>query len=160
MDAKILAAAVFVTCGLAITPARAADDDELRGLFACLPLTADAARLACLDRETRALQQRDVADRARPRGDAPRSRDTRAERAARSEEEAFRPVDDVLVEATLFAGRWLFATKANGVWQQATPVELGRSPRVGDRLRVRRGALGSYLANVGDGPAIRVRRLR
>lgn len=153
---------VLATLALAGSPAgaAAASDSELRPLFACLTLADTAARLACFDRETRLLENRQPAssDRDDPAGGSEQPAERRAARPAATR--TFQPIDDVLVEVTLFSGRWLFATKNNGIWQQAVDLELGRTPRVGDRLRVRRGALGSFLANVGDGPAVRVRRLR
>lgn len=135
---------------------------ELEPLFACLPVAGDAARLACLDHETRMLERRsrDTSDRASSGTTHEAEIATRPSARTRSKPLAFQPIDDVLVEATLFAGRWLFATKNSGIWQQAENGELGRTPRVGDRLRVRRGALGSFLANIGDGPAVRVRPSR
>lgn len=54
-------------------------------------------------------------------------------------------------------GEWLFVMEDGSVWRQIDGRMWGR-PRAGQTAVVRRAALGSYLMNVGDAPAIRVRR--
>ncbi len=80
--------------------------------------------------------------------------------AEKNERAPFTPVDTPLTGAHLAGGRWLFTTETSGVWIQAEAAELGRTPRIGDRFRVRRGVIGGYLANIGTGPAIRVRSVQ
>lgn len=52
---------------------------------------------------------------------------------------------------------WVFTMEDGSVWRQIDGRMWGR-PRAGETAVVRRAALGSYMMNVGDAPAIRVRR--
>lgn len=54
-------------------------------------------------------------------------------------------------------GEWIFTMENGSVWRQIDGRMWGR-PRAGEPAVVRRAAMGSYLMNVGDAPAIRVRR--
>lgn len=56
-------------------------------------------------------------------------------------------------------GKWIFVLATGAVWTQ-TDLQSIRTPKVGDPIRIRRGALGSFLATVKDRPAIRMKRLR
>lgn len=53
-------------------------------------------------------------------------------------------------------GKWLFVLEDGARWAQ-TDTKYVR-PEVGDKIRIRRAAMGSYLANVNDATAIRVKR--
>lgn len=57
-------------------------------------------------------------------------------------------------------GKWAFELPDGARWVQIDSRNLARDPRSGQSLRLRRGAMGSYLANVDDQIAIRVRRIR
>lgn len=54
---------------------------------------------------------------------------------------------------------WVFTMEDGSVWRQIDGRMWGR-PRAGETAVVRRAALGSFMMNVGDAPAIRVRRER
>jgi hypothetical protein len=55
-------------------------------------------------------------------------------------------------------GRMVFALANGQRWVQADAAVRGRSPQAGESIRIRRAAMGSYLANVGGRQAFRVRR--
>lgn len=56
-------------------------------------------------------------------------------------------------------GKWTFELEDGARWVQLDTREFSIEPRAGHDIRIRRGAIGSYLANVNGQVAIRVRRL-
>lgn len=56
-------------------------------------------------------------------------------------------------------GMKVFALDNGQTWRQTTG-STGVAPKSGDQITVRRGALGSFLMDVPNGPALRVRRLK
>ncbi|WP_129794473.1 hypothetical protein [Sphingosinicella sp. CPCC 101087] len=55
-------------------------------------------------------------------------------------------------------GKWVFVLEDGARWRQLDSRELAREPRPGNTIRIRRAAMGSYLANIEGQVAIRVRR--
>lgn len=171
MTIRRLAAAALACCVL--TPAGPAQTvgprrEPLDELFGCQPVAEAAARLACYDRQVSALRdaerRRDVlvADQAEPQrtrrspfGFAPRGSRLSAGADERS---GFTRVDAALTAARRIGRGWLFELDDGSRWAQSDAEEFARPPRAGDRIRIRKGALGGFLANVGDAPAVRVRR--
>ena len=56
--------------------------------------------------------------------------------------------------------KWLLTLQDGAQWEQIDGRELSITPRAGHSIKIRRGAVGSYLANVQNKTAIRVRRVR
>ena len=56
--------------------------------------------------------------------------------------------------------RYTFTLEDGQRWAQIDGTDLGIEPRRGDPIRIRRAAMGSYLANVRGQIAMRVRRLQ
>lgn len=57
-------------------------------------------------------------------------------------------------------GKWLFTLEDGARWAQSDSLTLPVDPRPGHPIKIRRAAMGSYLANVREQKAIRVRRIR
>lgn len=55
------------------------------------------------------------------------------------------------------SGKWILTLEDGARWAQTDSRSIGA--RAGDPVRIRRGAMGSFFANVDDAPAIRVKRL-
>jgi hypothetical protein len=55
-------------------------------------------------------------------------------------------------------GKWVFDLEESGRWVQIDSRSLSSEPRSGHEIKIRRAAMGSYLANVNGQVAIRVRR--
>jgi hypothetical protein len=55
------------------------------------------------------------------------------------------------------SGKWFFVLDDGARWAQ-TELTRMRSPKAGDSIRIRKTALGGYMANINDRPAIRVKR--
>ncbi|MBX9729583.1 MAG: hypothetical protein K2X31_11810 [Sphingopyxis sp.] len=168
------------------TTAQAQDDEERRTvplvqqLYECRAITDPAARLACFDRQVAALS---AAEESRE----VRIVDREAVREARrglfgfslsgignlfgsgdDDEEEERADNDVVtqIDSTLTSvargenGRLVLALENGQRWIQTDTGRGGRTPRAGEPVVIRRGALGSFIANIGDRPGIRVMRQR
>lgn len=57
-------------------------------------------------------------------------------------------------------GKWLLTLEDGATWEQTDSRNLPITPKVGHNIKIRKAAMGSYLANVKDQVAIRVRRMR
>ncbi|MFM7028598.1 MAG: hypothetical protein ACKOXK_07995 [Chakrabartia sp.] len=153
-------------------PAQAADlvDD----LVTCRAKPAEAERLACYDARVATLSDEIarknlvVIDRsavAAARKDnfglsgsdqkvlAQLNRDPAPEASLSAVEGRLRSVRQAL------DGSWVMTLEDGAVWAQ-TGGDLALSPRVGDAIRIRKAALGSFMANINGGSAIRVRRVK
>lgn len=54
--------------------------------------------------------------------------------------------------------RWLIRLEDGALWRQVDSKDIGRPPRAGSQVRIRRAALGSYFMNIDGQIAIRARR--
>lgn len=154
-------------------PAQAQDAqraDVLERLAACRAQTDAAQRLACYDAAAAALDEAErsgdvvVLDREQMRetrrglfGFAMPSLDI----FNRGGDEQVEVIDNVsYVVASAREARdneWVFVMEDGSVWRQIDGRMWGR-PRAGQAAVIRRAALGSFMLNVGDAPAVRVRR--
>jgi hypothetical protein len=73
--------------------------------------------------------------------------------------------DDVdFIESTVASaqqaamGRWVLTLEDGSTWAQTDDLLVAARPRRGHRVRVERGALGSFRMRINGQPAIRVRR--
>jgi hypothetical protein len=147
-------------------------DAILESLVRCRTIESDRERLACLDRGVAAL----AAARA-DSGLTAQTRDDQAQRRQaqfglapegavpprRAERKDAPPVVQELnstVTRVVATGRdRLTVTLADGsVWRTTEPARS--EPEAGDSVRIRRAALGSYLATFAGGRAVRIERLR
>jgi|LauGreDrversion4_2_1035121.scaffolds.fasta_scaffold01007_16 hypothetical protein len=153
-------------------PAQPLSSAGLSPLLSCRALSDGQARLICFDRETEKLEaqttRRDlvILDRdqiAKAQKDQfGRSSAPNPMPATSNESDTKAPdfIEDRLQSARLSAdGKWVFTLTNGAVWGQ-TELKGIRSPKVGDAIRIRKGALGSFLASIKDRPAIRVKRIR
>lgn len=151
---------------LAQTPAapRAA---EMQRLFDCSSLTDGVPRLACYDAAVASLNQ------AEQQGGivvVERERLLEARRALFGFSLPSLPsvLGDVgqldEVETTLErasynpSAGWTFHLADGSVWRQIDSTALHFQPNAGLRIRLRRGAMGSYFLKVADNPAVRAKR--
>lgn len=148
------------------------DRPELfKGLVACRAMQDAAARLACFDTAVASLDdaERDgdivMIDRARASAarrqmfgiDLPSMSDLfgRGDDA-----EPISEIQTTLVRASSAGGgSWVFALADGTTWRQINSTPVRVSDRAGQNVRIRRGAVGSYLLTVGNSQAMRVRRV-
>lgn len=144
----------------------------LTRLIDCRSVQGEAERLACYDREVAAFQTAEqnnelvVMDRQQVR----RTRRTLFGLTL-PDLNIFgddNPDQDgvSVLETTLRAasedpnGKWILVLEDGARWRQIDSRTLPREPRGGHPIRIRRAAMGSYLANIDGQIAIRVRRER
>lgn len=137
----------------------------------CRAIAAEAERLACYDREVATL------DQAQASGELLAMDRSQVRRTRRSlfgltvpnlgifgddnedEEEASR-IETTIRSATQNAnGKWIIELADGARWLQIDSMNLNIRPRQGQPIRIRRAAMGSYLANVNNQTAIRMRRM-
>jgi len=153
-----------------VTPER---PEVLNQLTACRTIADNVERLACFDRQVAALE---AAERAREIAVVDRGQIRRARRSLfglrlpdlgifggdNDEGEDGAAVNEINSTirsvGTNADNRMVYRLEDNSVWVQTE----GRAgfPRAGEAIRIRRGPLGSFLANVAGRPAVRVVRER
>ena len=143
-----------------------------QALVRCRTVADAGARLACFDNAAAALQaateRRDVVvvDRAQVRESRRRLFGLALPRlpifggsADEEDEEEIRAIESDIVSAYQAGyGRWVVRLEDGSTWVQVDDNVIAARPRVGQAVRVSRGALGSYTMRVNGQPGVRVRR--
>jgi hypothetical protein len=137
-------------------------------LTACRDIADPGQRLACFDREVAALAQAQAAreivvvDRAQVQETRRSLFGLEIPEVGRLFGEGREDAIEAAITHVAFdqLGRATFQLDSGAVWRQTESRSLRHPPRPGARVRIRRGSLGSYLANVDGQPAIRVLRQR
>lgn len=166
--------AILLCCGaatasLAAGPPAKAQAKAFRDVLACQATTDRDQRLACFDAAVGQLQaaetRRDVVVM-----DREEVRETRRSLfglampslklfGGADEKDDIKRVDSTIARADRDPyGNWLFVLADGARWRQTDQVELGRTPRAGDKVAVMRAALGSFKLSVAGGGAVRVHR--
>jgi hypothetical protein len=154
-------------------PARAPDRAAaLRSLTDCRAVAEAAARLACFDA---AVARLDAAERAGEVVVLDRDQVRTAKREAfgfsipsfdlfdrdqrQREEEVDRVESPVASAVRDGVGKWVVNLQNGQTWRQTDSRALPRVRR-GDKVELRRGALGSFFMRVGGQPGVRAERAR
>lgn len=153
----------------AAEPPKAATPAVLKSLFDCRAIVADAERLACYDAAVGKVNAAEktgeviIVDRQEAR--AARRQAFGLDLSAlsildRSEEKS--EIDRVLGEVASARqggdGRWTVVLADGAVWKQVDDATLGKPPRKGSKVEVRKASLGSYFMNIDGQRAFRARR--
>lgn len=143
-------------------------------LIACRAITSEAERLACFDRQVAALEQ---AEASREIAVVDRQQIRRTRRSlfgltlpdlgifggdddAGEDGAGVNEINTTIRSVGSGAdGRMVYRLEDDSVWVQ-TEGRIGRQPRSGEAVRIRRGPLGQFIANIGTRPGIRVIRQR
>ncbi|MFS0772503.1 hypothetical protein [Sphingomonas sp. 1P08PE] len=140
-----LAAAVALMMAASVAWSAPAPEE----LLACGAIAAPTERLACFDRYLAAARVQGV---------------EREERAPRAKARPPRPAPVREVVSTVGSvssssqGRWTIALADGSVWQSN---DAGApEPRVGQPVHVRKGVLGSYMADIGGARGVVLKRVR
>lgn len=163
--------AAFPTApALAQEPAESLQRPEaFEALVRCRTIADAAARLSCFDAAAAAMEQaaerRDlvVVDRQQIRESRRRLFGLPLPRLGifgdGNDEEQVSSIDSTVASARQAGfGRWVVRLEDGSTWAQTDNEQLAARPRNGQRVRVERGALGSYRMRVNNQPAIRVQR--
>lgn len=147
----------------------ATPDPLVDAIARCLPIADASARLSCLDAGARALvagidrhevtivrreevrrARRDLFGIAGDPGDAlPGAAAERIDTLDTAVASAVRGGND----------RWVIRLAQGGRWETTDAWIVGRDPRPGTPVSIRRGSLGSYVMKVGGERTVRVRRI-
>lgn len=148
---------------------KAATPAVLKSLFDCRAIVADAERLACYDAAVGKVNAAEktgeviIVDRQEAR--AARRQAFGLDLSAlsildRSEEKT--EIDRVLGEVASVRqggdGRWTVVLTDGAVWKQVDDAALGKPPRKGSKVEVRKASMGSYFMNIDGQRAVRARR--
>lgn len=144
--------------------------EAFEALVRCRAIAEDAARLRCFDAASQALQQAAerkelvVVDRKQIREtkrtlfglDLPR---LSIFAGGEGDEEEVSAIEGVVAGAVQDGnGRWIVKLEDGSTWAQTDNNVFALGPRRGNKVRIKRAALGSYMMNVNNQPAVRVRR--
>ncbi|WP_129640948.1 hypothetical protein [Peristeroidobacter agariperforans] len=133
-------------------------------ILTCSRIQQNGERLACFDRAVAYLQR---GGEQLPPPSAESSfglqtdvTESRAEKASSEQSEAALSSVTASVSDVSATRDGLRIALDNGqTWRQVTG-STAFAPKAGDRVTVRRGAFGSFLMDVPNGPALRVRRIK
>ncbi|HEX8402147.1 MAG TPA: hypothetical protein VF628_10635 [Allosphingosinicella sp.] len=172
---KLLAIPLFFALSAAPVMAQSGQQARpalLKDLVGCRSVADPASRLACFDRAASALDEAEkrkdlvVVDREQLR----KTRRTLFGLTLpnlsvfgddNKDEEGVTRIETTLKGATQNGlGKWIFTLPDGAHWEQIDSRELANTPRPGHEIKIRRAAMGSYLANVQGQIAVRVRRMR
>ncbi|MEA3002088.1 MAG: hypothetical protein QOH81_876 [Sphingomonadales bacterium] len=163
----IVAAAAAAARPAAPAPAR---PEAFEALVKCRAIAEDAARLRCFDQASGALEQaaarRDVViiDRAQVRQtkrtlfglELPRlpffgGGDDKAEEVTQ--------IDGVIGSAFQNGnGKWVVRLEEGGTWAQTDDSPVAIWPKAGQKVVIKRAAMGSYMMRINGQPGVRAKR--
>lgn len=162
--------AIYCTPALSQTEQPATQQSTLNQLVNCLEITETNQRLACFDSqalivknqlnsgELVTMYKNEIAEAQRGLFGIDRIR------MPNFIENSNRDINEI--HATIESasrspiGRWSFVLDDKSVWDQVDTSDPYFNSRKGTEVRIRRGALNSYLLTVGNSSAIRVSRRR
>jgi hypothetical protein len=170
MSVRLTSVAVVLLSAAVPLPALAQSQAEpvpqvFKDVVDCRALTDTAARLACYDRTVSAMADATakndlfLADRAKVR-ETKRTLFGLSLPSLRlfGDNEDISQIDSTITRLSSNArGKWIFTLQDGGRWAQTDVRSI--APKVGDKIVVRRAAMGSFMANVGGARAVRVERL-
>lgn len=160
-------------CGAAPAAAPAARPDVLRKLVDCRAIQDATARLACYDAQVGAL---DVAEQRRDVVVMERKQVVEARKSlfgfslpslslfgggdkAEKDGDSISQIETTIARARQTGyGQWSFTLADGARWVQTDSKTLAVPPAPGQKIRIRKGAMTSYFANIEGQPGIRVRR--
>jgi hypothetical protein len=153
-------------------PATATQRPEVfEAVVRCRTIAGDAERLRCFDAAAAAMQQAAerhdlvVVDRQQVRATRRTLFGIELPRLPffgggdEDKQDEISQIDGVIDGAYQDgSGRWIFRLKDGGTWAQVDDNVIALRPRAGDKVLVKRAALGSYMLRVGNQPGVRVKR--
>ncbi len=174
MRYKWTAVALIGVAALAVAKPTAAPPagrpEAFDALVKCRAIAEDAARLHCFDEAAAALQQAAekhdivIVDRAQIRQtkrtlfglELPRLSIFGGGEGDKGEEVS--QIDGVIASARDTGGRWLVHLEDGSTWLQVDDNVIAIWPKAGQKVLIKRAALGSYMMRVNGQPGVRVKR--
>ena len=178
MRTLLMAAALIAAGGVAAGAKQPKGVEALPGrpaafdaLVKCRAIAEDAARLRCFDQASAALQQaterRDVVivDRAQVRQarrtlfgiDLPRLPFFGGGDGDKADEVT--QIDGIIASAFQNGnGRWVVRLEDGGIWAQIDDNPISVWPKAGQKVTIKRAALGSYMMRINGQAGVRAKR--
>lgn len=173
MNMQIAAAAMAAL--MVASPAWAVDDKprndvppQLARLLACRSVADSEQRLACFDRETTATSQA-LARSDLVAMDRAKVRETRRSVFGFSvpklgifgggDTDEVNEIDGTIAKVGWTRDGFSVVLQDQSQWMQTDGKTLPIEPRAGNKVTVKRGALGSYIMNVGGQRGVKVKRV-
>ena len=171
-DTWIIALAALLATGPAVAERRPSAE-RFQAIVACQKISEAQQRLQCFDASVAQLEQATARDEIVVM-DRTQIKQTRKSLFGLSlpsisifesdrsdngqEQEGVSVIDGKIARAAPGpSGKWFFVLDDGARWAQ-TELTRMRSPKVGDSIRIRKTALGGYMANINDRPAFRIKR--
>ncbi|HEX2764507.1 MAG TPA: hypothetical protein VHM92_11795 [Allosphingosinicella sp.] len=165
------AAAAILAAGAvaAKAPKPQARPEAFEALVRCRAIADDAARLACFDTAARKLEeaanqrQLVVVDRKQIQEtkrnlfglDIPNLNPF----GGGADEEEVKSIEGVVATAVQEGdGRWVVVLKEGGTWAQTDNNALALRPRPGQKVKIVKASLGTYMMRVNGQPGVRAKR--
>jgi len=168
---QLIVATLVATCSTSANAEEPKQAELFDNLLACRSVSDAAKRLACYDSKVSAL---DAAAKNDELVVVDRSQIRQARRSlfgltlpdlgifgggkAEREGEGISEIESTIRRAYYSSYRWNIILDDGARWVQIDTRDPARDPRAGQTIRIRRAALGSFLANIEGQRAIRVRR--
>ena len=168
-------ATLYAALSLAPSQLRAQDipaqrvPEQLSSTFACQTIQSDEERLACYD-ERVALLEAAALNKDVVVADKETLRETKRGLFGFSlpkidlfsndgSDQDFAEIESTIQSARKIGyGYWLMELETGARWEQVDG-KLVLSPKTGQKVKIRRGSLGTYFARVNGQPGVRVRRV-
>ncbi len=166
---RLAGLAILAAAPATALAAQPAQPDVIAALKACRAITGETERLACYDRAaesvTKAQESGEVIIIDRQAARAARKQAFGLDLSAlsildRKEDKAeTEQIEAVIKTARTDAeGRLVMTLEDGAVWRQIDGMALGKPPKTGSNVSIRKASMGSYFMKVENQPAIRVRR--
>lgn len=142
---------------------------QIERLLACRNQTNSALRLSCFDREALAVDHA-IASHNLVVIDKEKVRQTKRSLFGFSipsfggifggNEDEVKQIEGIVKSARLGPeGGWMVVLADGSTWLQTDGSTIVLDPRKGDKITIRRAALGSFTMSVGGQPGVKVRRI-
>jgi hypothetical protein len=166
----VVTAALVTPAASQVAGAPKAFPTVVNEVLSCRTVTDAAARLACFDRSVAALGKAQTTGElvTLDRQEVRKTRrslfglalpDLRILSNDQDGEDGSQIETRIVRTAPGADGKWVFQLAEGGRWAQIDSREFVVDPAPGQPIRIRRAALGSFLANINNQRAIRVKRL-
>lgn len=163
-----IAFALALTAGGAVAQT-ASEPDVIKALKACSAIKADGERLACYDKAAQSVAKAQetgeviIIDKQQARAARRQAFGLELPTLSILERGADKAETDTLQAVVKTArtdaqGGLVVTLEDGAVWRQIDDRTLGKVPKPGETVEIRKAAMGSYLMKIGSQPAIRVRR--
>lgn len=147
--------------------------EALEAVLRCRAITDEKARLACFDtavagfetaianREVVAVDRQQIREQNRSLFGLDLPNLNPFGRGGVDDETELQSLEGVVASAFQDSdGRWVLTLQEGGTWRQISDVMLGRNPKRGSKVLIRKAAMGSYMLRVDGQAGFRARRER